>query len=62
MITIQKFHLYSLKISAYVKISVECFEYFGGANVPNVPRAWSMLSRISQRCYQGGYRFGNKTV
>jgi len=29
MVAVQKFHLYSLKISAYVKISVECFENFG---------------------------------
>jgi len=26
-----------LKVSAYVKISVECFENFGGANAPNAP-------------------------
>jgi len=34
MITIQKFHLYSLKVSAHVKISVECFENFGGGQIP----------------------------
>jgi len=32
---LQKSHLYSLKVSAHVKISVECFENFGGANAPN---------------------------
>jgi len=36
MITIQKFHLYSSKVSAYVKISVKCFENFGGA-MPQIP-------------------------
>jgi len=37
MITIQKFHLYSLKVSTHVKISVQCFENFGGGNAPNAP-------------------------
>jgi len=34
MITIQKFDLYSLKVSEHVKISVECFENFGGGISP----------------------------
>jgi len=45
MITIQKFRLYSLKVSAYVKISVECFENFGGANAPNVS---PLIARLVQ--------------
>ena len=36
--TIQKFHLYSLKVSAHVKISVECFENSRGRKFP--PPAW----------------------
>jgi len=51
MITIQKFHLYSLKVSANVKISVECFENFGEANAPNASppclRAWFGMVRHS---------------
>jgi len=34
MITIKKFHLYHLKVSAHVKISVECFENFGRGKCP----------------------------
>jgi len=33
MITKQKFHLYSLKVSAHVKIPVEYFENFGGGQI-----------------------------
>ena len=36
MIAIQKFHLYYLKVYACVKISVECFENFGGG-MPQMP-------------------------
>jgi len=34
IITIQKFHLDSLKVSAYAKITVECFENFRGGKCP----------------------------
>ena len=45
MITKQKFHLYSLKVSAHVKIPVEYFENFGGgANSPPWLRAWWSLT------------------
>jgi len=37
MITIQKFHLYSLKVSGNVKISVECFENFRVGQMPQMP-------------------------
>jgi len=30
-----KFHLYSLKVSANVKIAMQCFEIFGRGNDPN---------------------------
>jgi len=31
-----KFNLYSLKVSANVKIAMQCFENFGGADAPKV--------------------------
>ena len=40
-----KFHLYLLKGSANVKISVQCFENFGGTNAPNVPPLVARLVR-----------------
>jgi len=33
----KKFQLYYLKVSANVKIAMQCFENFGGANAPNAP-------------------------
>jgi len=47
MMTIQKFHLYSLKVSAHVKISVECFENSRGRKFPP-PR---LVARLPCRHY-----------
>jgi len=47
MIAIQKFHLYYLKVYACVKISVECFENFGGG-MPQMPPPW--LRAWTYRC------------
>jgi len=30
-----KFHLYSLKVSANVKIAMQCFKNFGGGQMPH---------------------------
>jgi len=32
-----KFHSYSLKVSANVKIAMQCFEIFGGGQMPQMP-------------------------
>ena len=32
-----KFHLYTLKVAANVKLAMQCFENFGGAYAPNAP-------------------------
>jgi len=49
MITIQKFHLYSLKVSAHVKISVEYFENFGwGKCPPAVARLSELISNAEK--------------
>jgi len=44
-----KFHLYSMKISANVKIAVECFEIFGG-KMPQMPPSWLRAgSKLSEQ-------------
>jgi len=52
MITIQKFHLYSLKVSAHVKISVEYFENFGG-QMPQMPEMPPGCAPGQSRCHGG---------